>query len=60
MEGQDGPDSSCLSIVQSAEGKEGSQRLGGMLLTTGAIVMDKYRLFGKEVREETGEEFSPV
>lgn len=54
MEGQDGPASSCLSIVQSAEGKEGSQRLGGMLLTTGAIVMDKYRLFGKDGQGRNG------
>lgn len=54
MEGQDGPDSSCLSIVQSAEGKEGSQRLGGMLLTTGAIVMDKYRLFRKDGQGKNG------
>lgn len=59
MEGQDGPASSCLFIIQSAVSKEGLQRLGGMIqlepwpwTNTGCL--------GKTVREEMGEEFSPV
>lgn len=54
MEGQDGPASSCLLIIQPAVSKEGLQRLGGMILTTGAMVMDKYRLFGKDSQGRNG------
>lgn len=54
MEGQDGPASSCLFIIQPAVSKEGSQRFGGMLLTTGAMVVDKYRLFGKDGQGRNG------